>query len=103
MARKAARIKAPDAKIGASGFTFPAWTATIGAHRPVILFKQDAIPVPVPRLGAGKTSGVYAYKTPYMMSISMSVHATRERCDWILKRTLKESFETAHGELEIGR
>jgi hypothetical protein len=69
MARNAAMMSAPEAYTGAFGFTWPAWTATIGAQRPVILFKQDAIPVPVPRLGAGKTSGVYAYSTPYMISV----------------------------------
>lgn len=56
--------------MGAFGFTPPACTATMGAHRPVTRLKKDAIPVPVPRLGAGKTSGVYAYSTPYIMSIS---------------------------------
>lgn len=30
--------------------------ATIGAHRPAILLKNEAIPVPVPRFGAGKVS-----------------------------------------------
>ena len=60
IAKKAAMIRAPEVKIGALGFRLPAWTATIGAQRPVILFRHDAIPVPVPRLGAGKTSGVYA-------------------------------------------
>ena len=58
MAINAARIRPPDAKTGALGLTLPAWTATIGAHRPAILLKHEAIPVPVPRLGAGKTSGV---------------------------------------------
>ena len=65
-------MSAPEAYTGALGLTLPAWTATIGAQRPVILFKQDAIPVPVPRLGAGKTSGVYAYSTPYIMSVHES-------------------------------
>ena len=48
----------PEAYTGALGLTLPAWTATIGAHRPLMRLRQDAIPVPVPRLGAGKTSGV---------------------------------------------
>ena len=58
IARKAARINPPDAKTGALGLASPAWIATIGAHRPAILFRHDAMPVPVPRFGAGKTSGV---------------------------------------------
>lgn len=58
IARKAAIISAPEAYTGAFGLRLPALTATIGAQSPVILFKQDAIPVPVPRLGAGNTSGV---------------------------------------------
>ena len=41
--------------------------ATSGAHRPEIRLRQLAMPVPVPRFGAGKTSGVYANRTPYMM------------------------------------
>ena len=32
--------------------------ATIGAQRPAIRLKNEAMPVPVPRFGAGKTSGV---------------------------------------------
>lgn len=32
--------------------------ATRGAQRPAIRLRQLAMPVPVPRLGAGKTSGV---------------------------------------------
>lgn len=72
MARKAAMMSAPEAYTGALGLTLPACTATIGAQRPVILFKQEAIPVPVPRFGAGKTSGVYAYSTPYIISVDES-------------------------------
>ena len=58
IAKKAARISDPDAYTGALGLRPPACTATIGAQRPVIRLKNEAIPVPVPRLGAGKTSGV---------------------------------------------
>ncbi len=45
------------------------WTfaASNGAQIPEILFNKLAIPVPVPLLGAGKTSGLYAYRTPYMI------------------------------------
>ena len=60
IAKNAAMISAPDAYTGALGLSFPALTATMGAQRPVILLRHDAMPVPVPRLGAGKTSGVYA-------------------------------------------
>ncbi len=77
IATKAARMRAPAAYTGAFGLTDPAWTATIGAQRPEILLRQDAIPVPVPRLGAGKTSGAYAYKTPYMMSNKISNFAIK--------------------------
>jgi len=58
IATKAAKIKAPDTYTGALGFVPEIFAAMIGAHKPPILFKQLAIPVPVPRLGAGKTSGV---------------------------------------------
>lgn len=77
IATKAARMRAPAAYTGAFGLTDPALTATIGAQRPAILLRQDAIPVPVPRLGAGKTSGVYANKTPYMISIEFSKFAIK--------------------------
>jgi hypothetical protein len=60
MATDAARIKEPAAHTGALGLIDPAWIATMGAMRPQIRFNIEAIPVPVPRLGAGKTSGVYA-------------------------------------------
>ena len=39
----------------------------MGAQRPAIRFKHEAMPVPVPRFGAGNVSGVMAYSTPYMM------------------------------------
>ena len=58
MAKNAQRIKAPEAKTGALGLVLPALAATMGAQRPAIRFRQDAMPVPVPRLGAGNTSGV---------------------------------------------
>lgn len=58
MARKATMIRDPDAKTGAFGLAPPALTATIGAQSPAILFKHEAIPVPVPLFGAGNTSGV---------------------------------------------
>lgn len=75
-------MSAPEAYTGAFGLTLPAWTATIGAQRPAIRLKQDAIPVPVPRLGAGKTSGVYAYSTPYMMSTRRQPKLTYQYDDW---------------------
>lgn len=58
MARKAARMRAPEAYTGALGSKPPACAATMGAQRPVMRFRQDAIPVPVPLFGAGKISGV---------------------------------------------
>jgi hypothetical protein len=60
------KYSAPAANIGAEGFTKPACAATAGAKRPAILLSRLAIPEPVPRTGAGNTSGVYAYITPYM-------------------------------------
>lgn len=56
----AAKNNPPEAYIGACGLADPALTATIGAQRPAMRFRNDAMPVPVPRLGAGKTSGVYS-------------------------------------------
>jgi hypothetical protein len=58
MLKKAAMNKPPDAYIGAFGFELPALMATIGAHRPAIRLRKLDMPVPVPRMGAGKTSGV---------------------------------------------
>lgn len=58
MVTKAAKIKLPAAYTGALGLTPPALTATMGAQSPATRLKKLAIPVPVPRLGAGKTSGV---------------------------------------------
>lgn len=44
--------------MGALGLASPALTAMIGAQRPAMRLRQEAMPVPVPLLGAGKTSGV---------------------------------------------
>lgn len=46
-----------------------AWNilAMIGAITPNILFAVAARPFPVPRSLVGKISGVYAYKTPYII------------------------------------
>jgi hypothetical protein len=41
--------------------------AIIGAITPKILFAVAAKPFPVPRFLVGKISGVYAYRTPYMI------------------------------------
>ena len=41
------------------GFELPAYIPISGAHNPAMRLKKLATPVPVPRLGAGKTSGVY--------------------------------------------
>jgi hypothetical protein len=60
MATKAAKIRAPLTKTGAFGFAPGILAAITGARRPKIRFRQDAIPVPVPRFGAGKISGVIA-------------------------------------------
>lgn len=64
IATNAARIKPPETNTGALGLAFGMLAAMIGAHSPAILFKKLEMPVPVPRFGAGNTSGVYAYKTP---------------------------------------
>lgn len=58
IATNAAKIKPPLTKTGAFGLALGIFAAMIGAQSPAILFKQLEIPVPVPRLGAGKTSGV---------------------------------------------
>jgi len=67
MATNAARISAPDTKTGAFGLVPGIFAAIIGAVNPPTLFKKLAMPVPVPLFGAGKTSGVYAKRTPYMI------------------------------------
>jgi hypothetical protein len=72
------KYNAPAANIGADGFTSPACAATAGARRPAILLSKLAIPEPVPRTGAGNTSGVYAYITPYMTFCN--VRSLLDRC-----------------------
>lgn len=66
MATKADRINDAAAYTGAFGLEAPACTATMGARRPQIRFKQEAIPVPVPRFGAGKTSGVLSKRQRWL-------------------------------------
>jgi hypothetical protein len=66
IATQETKYNAPAANIGADGFTSPACAATAGAKSPAILLSRLAMPEPVPRTGAGNTSGVYAYITPYM-------------------------------------
>lgn len=58
IATKAARNRAPDAYTGPDGSAWPALMATRGAHRPSKRLRKELMPVPVPRLGAGNTSGV---------------------------------------------
>ena len=53
----------------------------MGAQRPAIRFRQLEIPLPVPRLGAGKTSGVYAYRTPYI--IFWKKFSREEQTSWM--------------------
>ena len=76
IARKAASINPPEAKTGALGLAPPAWIATIGAHRPAILFRHDAMPVPVPRFGAGKTSGVLHRLSSFSLLSSVAMKLT---------------------------
>jgi hypothetical protein len=66
IAMKDTRYNAPDSRIGPDGFDWPICAAITGAVNPASLLSNDAIPEPVPRTGAGKTSGVYAYITPYI-------------------------------------
>jgi hypothetical protein len=58
MLKNAAMNKPPEAYMGAFGFEPPACMATIGAQSPATRLRKLDIPVPVPRIGAGKTSGV---------------------------------------------
>ena len=60
MATKPAKKSPPEAYIGASGFVVML-AAMSGADSPAIRFRRLAMPVPVPRLGAGKTSGVLSH------------------------------------------
>ena len=85
--------------MGAFGFTPPACTATMGAHRPATRLKKDAIPVPVPLLGAGKTSGVYAYSTPYVISIQKLLYCGERRKR---EHTLEKGLNTAERKLIVG-
>jgi hypothetical protein len=66
MAMAATKYKAPADIIGALLLYLPTFAATIGAAMPEARFRRLAMPEPVPLTGAGKTSGVYAYITPYM-------------------------------------
>lgn len=56
IAMKEASMSAPEIYIGIFGFAVEAWIATIGAQSPATRLKKEAIPVPVPRLGAGNVS-----------------------------------------------
>lgn len=67
IATNAAKINAPATNTGALGFVPGILAAMMGAVRPPMRFRKLATPVPVPRFGAGNTSGVKAYRTPYMM------------------------------------
>jgi len=58
IATNAIKYITPAAMIGPVGCFDPIVAATTGAASPAILFRRDAIPVPVPRTGAGNTSGV---------------------------------------------
>lgn len=60
MATNADKMSAPDTKTGALGFALGMFAAMMGAQRPAMRLRKEQIPVPVPRTGAGKTSGVYA-------------------------------------------
>jgi hypothetical protein len=67
--------------------------ATMGAQRPATRLRKLDMPVAVPRIGAGKTSGVYAYRTPYMTfwkNASRQVKASwKLESDDIVKRNTK--------------
>ena len=52
-----------------------------GATKPVILFRKLATPVPAPRTGAGKISGVKAYRTPYMMFCENASTQEKKSCE----------------------
>jgi len=60
IAKNATRYKPPAAQIGPEALTLPTCAATKGAERPAIRLSKLAMPEPVPRTGAGNTSGVYA-------------------------------------------
>ena len=99
IATNAASIKAPDAKTGALGSTLPAWTATIGAHSPQIRFKHEAIPVPVPLFGAGKTSGVLDLFRKYLSGNNINRHLLRVQNP--VHYVLEEGLQACHSELKI--
>src|SRR4051794_193338 len=67
MPTNAARIKAADRYTGVVVPSPGIVAAKIGATNPVARFRKLATPVPAPRTGAGKISGVKAYSTPYMI------------------------------------
>lgn len=60
IATKDTRYSPPAARMGVEGFVTPVLAATSGAASPASLFNRLAMPDPVPRTGAGNTSGVYA-------------------------------------------
>jgi hypothetical protein len=58
MATNATRYNPPAANIGEDALNRPVWAATSGAASPAMRLSKLAIPDPVPRTGAGNTSGV---------------------------------------------
>lgn len=75
--------------MGALGLALAALTATMGAQRPARRLKKLEIPVPVPRLGAGKTSGcvVLVYDSQvlirlggtYCVGVQYTIHDVLEK------------------------
>ncbi|KAL9044478.1 MAG: hypothetical protein Q9214_002385 [Letrouitia sp. 1 TL-2023] len=99
MATKAARNKPPEAYIGAFGLASPALTATIGAQRPAMRFRHEAMPVPVPRFGAGNTSGVLlslSIQCPQGLGGNHSLGVKHTVHD-----ILEKGFQTSESKLEV--
>jgi hypothetical protein len=80
MPTKAAKIRAAERYIGVVVPSPGIVAAMIGAISPVTLFRKLATPVPAPLTGAGKISGVKAYRTPYMIFCAKA--STQEKANW---------------------
>src|SRR3569833_401976 len=78
--------------------------ARTGATRPVTRLRKLATPVPAPRTGAGKISGVNAYRTPYMMfCANASIHENSSCDDREVPKVTKKKRKTADTKVEMAR
>ena len=98
---KAARIKTADMEIGTVAPSPGIAAARTGAISPNTLFKKLATPVPAPLTGAGNTSGVKAYSTPYMMFCEKASTQENANCaEAVLPKMTNMKRKTAETRVE---